>query len=107
MVTRRSPDMVLNRYSKGPTRNKPYGQWDRIAGDMLRIFAENGHLKNKGGEKTTQHFCGDSETLEAIFRTVAREELEAGVPPPVVSSLTNSHPTNNQARGNSLLDRQR
>ena len=63
--------------------NKPDGEWDKTAENMMLNFAENGHpacrassalergeLKSKGKGVKTIHFNGSDETIELIFRTV-------------------------------------
>ena len=62
---------------------KPEGRWDKVADDMMPNFAESGHptfrgtsvfergtVNSKGGGKSSIHFCGYSETIEVIFRTI-------------------------------------
>ena len=64
--------------------NKPNGEWNRVAENMMIHFAESGHpvffqatsplergeLKSKGGAKKTIHYNGSEETVELIVRTV-------------------------------------
>ena len=63
--------------------DRPQGEWDRVAEQMMMEFSESGHtvfratsplsrqtLKSKGGGKLSIHFCADGDTIETVFRTV-------------------------------------
>ena len=63
-------------------KERPQGEWDRVAELMMIKFAESGHpvfratsplsrgvLKSKGGGKLSIHFCADGDTIETVFRT--------------------------------------
>ena len=67
----------------GTQVNKPSGEWNRVAENMMINFAESGHpifqatsplerreLKSKGGGKKTIYYNGSEETVELILRTV-------------------------------------
>ena len=64
-------------------KQKPQGEWDKVAGLMMITFSESGHpvfrstsplcrgvLKNKGGGKLSIHFCAGEGTIETVFSTV-------------------------------------
>ena len=63
--------------------DKPQGEWDRVAEQMMMEFSGSGHpvfratsplsrgtLKSKGGGKLSIHFCADQGTIETVFRTI-------------------------------------
>ena len=63
--------------------DRPQGEWDKIAEQMMLTFAESGHpvfratsplsrgtLKSKGGGTLSIHFCADGDTIETVFRTI-------------------------------------
>ena len=63
--------------------DSPQGEQDRIAEQMMIIFAESRHpifrstsplsrgvLKSKGGGKLSIHYCADPGTIETVFRTI-------------------------------------
>ena len=65
------------------TSDKPNGEWNRVAKNMLINFGESGHpifqatclvergeLKSKGGGLQTIHFNGSEETVELLLRKV-------------------------------------
>ena len=62
---------------------KPNGEWDHVAEDMMINFSESGHpvfrgssafergsLRSKGGGKLSIHFCGDTDTVGVVLRTI-------------------------------------
>ena len=64
-------------------KERPGGEWDRVAELMMIKFRESGHpvfratsplsrgtLKSKGGGKLSIHFCADGDTIETVFRTI-------------------------------------
>ena len=61
-------------------KERPGGEWDRVAELMMIKFGESGHLvfratsplsrgtlKSKGGGKLSIHFCADGDTIETVF----------------------------------------
>ena len=66
-----------------PFENSPQAEWDRIAEDMLRRFAESGHpifrattplsrgkLKRKGKGKVSILFSADQDEVDAIYHMI-------------------------------------
>ena len=64
-------------------KERPQGEWDRVAELMMIKFRESGHpvfratsplsrgtLKSEGGGKLSIHFCADGDTIETVFRTI-------------------------------------
>ena len=61
----------------------PQGEWDRVAEQMMKTFAESRHpifrstspsfrgvLKSNGGGKLSIHFFADGLTVGTVFRTI-------------------------------------
>ena len=66
-----------------PSENRPQGELDHIAEDMLLRFAESGHpifrattplsrgkLKSKGKGKVSIHFSAEPDTIDTIYRII-------------------------------------
>ena len=66
-----------------PSENSPQGVWDRVAEEMLLLFAESEHpifrattplsrgkLKSKGKGKVSIHFSADTDTIDTIYRII-------------------------------------
>ena len=64
-------------------KERPGGQWDRVAELMMIKFGESGHtvsratsplsrgtLQSKGGGELSVHFCADGGTIETVSRTL-------------------------------------
>ena len=62
---------------------KSYGEWDHVAEDMMFNFSESGHpvfrgsgaskrgsLRRKGSGTFSINFCGDTDAVEVVLRTI-------------------------------------